>query len=386
MAEPTALGVYVHYPYCARHCPYCDFNVAVTRAIPHDAYRDAVIAELAVRARDYPGRAPAVSLYFGGGTPGLWPAGHIGAVVEAVDRRLGLAAGAEVTVECNPEDVTAATGPDLRAAGVNRISLGVQSFDDALLRRLGRMHTGDGARRAVEALRAGGVEDVNVDLMHGEVGQSMAGVLADVHAAVALAPTHVSTYQLTIEAKTAFGARARRGEALLVDDERLEAMYGAVRAALRGGGLEPYEISNAARPGFEARHNSLYWTDGEYLALGAGAHGYMHRGEGAERWSNVRSAKGYMAAALAGAPAEESREAIDADGRLEDRVLCGLRLDRGLAVDAALDRRFGASARRLADQGLLDGLPRRWRATDRGRAILDRVVLELVAEPSDAAG
>ncbi len=372
-------GVYVHYPYCARHCPYCDFTVAVTREIPHKAYRDAVLAELAARAGSFAGRPPAISLYFGGGTPGLWPAENIAAIIEAVDGRLGLAPGAEITVECNPEDVTAATAPALRAAGVNRISLGVQSFDDALLGRLGRKHTGDGARRAVARLRAGGLEDINIDLMHGERRQPLAAVLADVHAAVELAPTHVSTYQLTIEEKTAFGARARRGERLLVEDDVLTAMYGAVRAALSDGGIEPYEVSNAARPGHEARHNSLYWTDGEYLALGAGAHGYMHRGDGAERWENLRHAGRYMQAALAGRPGETFRDLLDAAERLEDRVLCGLRLDRGIAVDPALEARFGDRARRLAEQGLLGGLPRRWRATARGRAILDRVIVDLVS-------
>lgn len=373
-------GIYVHYPYCARHCPYCDFAVTVTRRIPHDAYRDAVLAELAARAPDYDGRPPAVSLYFGGGTPGLWPAGHIGAVIERVAARFGLAADAEITVECNPEDIRPETAPALRAVGVNRISLGVQSFDDGLLVRLGRKHTGDGARRAVEALRASGIDDVNIDLMHGERAMPLVGVLADVQAALALGPTHVSTYQLTIEPKTPFGARARRGEALLVDDERLAVMYGAIRAALRAGGLEPYEISNAARPGHEARHNTLYWTDGEYLGLGAGAHGYLHRGLGGERWENLRHAGRYMQAALAGAPGETFRDAIDPPSRLEDRVLCGLRLDRGLPVDDRLDRAFGAAARRLADEGLLTGLPDRWRTTDRGRAILDRVVLELIAD------
>lgn len=374
-----AFGVYVHYPWCARHCPYCDFTVAVSRVVPHAEYRAAVIAELAARADDFAGRPPAVSLYFGGGTPGMWPAGHIGAVIEAVDARLGLAAGAEITVECNPEDVTVEMARALRAAGANRISLGVQSFDDALLRRLGRAHTGDGARAAVDALRRAGLEDVNVDLMHGERAQSLAAALADVQAAVALAPTHVSTYQLTIEEKTAFGARARRGEALLVDDGRLLAMYGAIRAALRDGGIEPYEISNAARPGREAVHNTLYWTDGEYLGLGAGAHGFVHRGAGGARWENARHAGRYMRAALDDAPAEASREAISPDDRLDDRVMCGLRLDRGLPVDAALEARFGATARRLAGEGLLTGLPDRWRVTERGRAILDRVVLELLS-------
>lgn len=374
-------GVYVHYPYCARHCPYCDFTVTVTRRIPHAEYRAAVLAELAVRADDYVGRPPAVSVYFGGGTPGLWPTEHIAAVIDGVERRFGLAADAEITVECNPEDVTAATATALRAAGVNRVSLGVQSFDDGLLARLGRKHSGADARRAVQRLQAGGLDDINVDLMHGERDLPLAGVLADVRSAVALGPTHVSTYQLTVEDKTPFGARARRGERLLVEDGLLAAMYGAVRAALREGGLEPYEVSNAARPGHAARHNNLYWTDGEYLALGAGAHGYVHRGDGGERWGNLRHAGRYMQAALAGAPGEVFRDVLDADERLEDRVLCGLRLDRGLTVDGALQRRFGPAARRLAERGLLIVQPGSWRVSDHGRAILDRVVLDLVSAP-----
>lgn len=390
--EPTpsapAFGVYVHYPYCARHCPYCDFNVAVARQIPHADYRDAVLAELAARAPDFDGRRPAISLYFGGGTPGMWPAAHIGAVIDAVDARFGLASEAEITVECNPEDVDRATMTALRARGVNRISLGVQSFDDALLTFLGRLHTGDDARHAVDTVRAAGIEGLSIDLMHGAADQTMDGLLADVEAACALAPPHVSTYQLTVEPRTAFGARAARGESLLVDEERLLTMYRAVRSTLAAHGIEPYEISNAARPGREAVHNNLYWTGGEYLALGAGAHGFRRVGDGAERWQNTRHPKRYMRSALAGSPGDEGRETLDAEEVLEDRVMCGLRLDRGLTVDDVLRQRFGAAARRLAGAGLLEGLPTRWRATERGRVILDRVVLELIAgrPPTDVDG
>ena len=373
-------GIYVHYPYCARHCPYCDFNVAVTRSIPHDAYRDAVIAEAHARAVDYPDRPPAVSLYFGGGTPGLWPAPHIGAVIDALAARYGLAADAEITVECNPEDVTPAAMTALRAAGVNRISLGVQSFDDALLARLGRKHTGAGARAAVDAARRAGLDAISVDLIHGHADQTLAGALADVRAACALAPPHVSTYQLTIEDRTAFGARARRGETLLGGDALLVTMYDAIRATLTEHGIHPYEISSAARPGHQARHNTLYWTDGEYLALGAGAHGYVHRGDAAERWENERHPGRYIDAALAGRPAETFRDAITPADRLEERVMCGLRLDAGLPVDPALADRFGPAAARLAADGLLTGLPDRWAATPRGRAILDRVALELICQ------
>lgn len=373
-------GIYVHYPYCARHCPYCDFNVAVTRTIPHDDYRDAVLAELAVRALDYPDRPAPVSLYFGGGTPGLWPATHIGAVIDAVAARLALPADAEITVECNPEDITAPGIAALRTAGVNRISLGVQSFDDALLARLGRHHTGDDARAAVANIRRGGLEEISLDLIHGHAAQTLAGALADVHAACALAPTHLSTYQLTVEDRTAFGARAARGETLLGEETLLLSMYHALRDALRQGGLVPYEISNAARPGHEARHNTLYWTHGEYLALGAGAHGFLQRGDGAERWENERHPGRYITAARSGRPAETFRDTIAPADLLEERVMCGLRLDAGIPVDPRLAARFGPAAARLEAHGLLTGLPDRWRVTDRGRAILDRVVFELVTD------
>lgn len=372
------VGVYVHFPYCTRHCPYCDFNVAVARTIPHDAYRDAVIAELAARAPAFAGRPPAVSVYFGGGTPGLWRPDCVGAVVDAVAARLGLRADAEVTVECNPEDLRPADLAGLRAAGANRLSLGVQTFDDARLARLGRGHRGDDARRAVAAARAAGFDDLSLDLIHGLAGQTTAEAVADVDAACALAPTHVSTYQLTIEPKTAFGARARRGETLQAPEEALLEMFLEVRAALRGHGVVPYEISNAARPGHEAVHNGLYWTLGEYVGLGAGAHGFRRVAAGGERWENERHAGRYVRAALAGAPAERGREVVDPDTLLEERVMTGLRLDRGLPVDAELAARFGARAAELTAAGLLRSEEGRWAATERGRPLLDTVIGRLI--------
>ncbi len=377
----ACFGIYVHYPYCARHCPYCDFTVAVTREIPHARYRDAVLAELSARAPAFAHLGPAVSLYFGGGTPGLWPAACVGAVIDAVAAGPGLAADAEITIECNPEDVDAARLRGLRLAGVNRLSLGAQSFDDALLLRLGRAHTADDVRRAVALARGVGFEALSLDLMHGEQGQTLAAALADVDLACDLAPTHVSTYQLTIEARTSFGARARRGEALTAPDDDLAVAYDAIRAALRARGVLPYEISNAALPGHEAVHNTLYWTGQPYLALGAGAHGFLSDGRRGERWENERHAGRYMAAALSGAPAESWREVLDAETLLEERILTGLRLDRGVRVDADLEARFGAAARRLARRGELRIDARRWAATDRGRAVLNRVVLDLVSEP-----
>lgn len=372
------LGVYVHFPYCTRRCPYCDFNVTV-RPVEHERYRDGVLAELAVRSTDFAGRRPALSVYFGGGTPGLWRPDCIEAVIEGVRQHLGLAQAAEVTVECNPEDVTREHLAGLRAAGVTRISLGTQSFDDAQLLRLGRQHDAATNRRAVEAVHAVGFPGLSLDLIYGGFGQSRAQALADVAAAAALAPTHLSAYQLTIESGTPFGARAARGEALTGPDDDLADLFEAVREAAGAAGYLPYEISNFARPGHEAVHNSLYWTFAEYVALGAGAHGFRKRSDGtAVRWENARPLARYLAGALAGTPAEQSSDVIDADTLLEERLFTGLRLEAGLPIDGALEARFGAAARRQAEQGLLVCTPTHWRTTPRGRLLLNRVVLAMV--------
>ena len=410
MGPDGRLGVYVHFPYCTRRCPYCDFTVTV-RPVEHERYRDGVLAELAARAPAFAGRDPALSVYFGGGTPGLWSPAAVGAVVDGVARTLGLAADAEITVECNPEDVTLPQMAGLRAAGVNRISLGTQSFDDGLLAFLGRQHDAATNRRAVAAVQAAGFTRLSLDLMYGARDQPIAAAVADVRAAAALGPTHLSAYQLTVESGTPFGARERRGEDLLGPEERLADSFvpslaylanrprrasnkrfylAALRtvlrreslsAAAREEGIFPYEISNFARPGEEAVHNSLYWTHAEYLALGAGAHGFRKvPGGGGVRWENARALGAWFAGVFAGAPAESQSEALDAATLAEDRVMTGLRLDRGLAVDADLAARFGAAADRLAAQGLLAVSPGLWRVTDRGRLLLNRVVVSLLED------
>lgn len=379
------LGVYVHYPYCAQRCPYCDFNVVQPgpEGRPDARYREAVLAELAVRAEAYAGRAPAVSLYFGGGTPALWPAADLAAVMDAVERTVGLTSAAEITVEANPGEIDASGLRALRAAGVNRLSLGTQSFDAALLTRLGRRNTPDDNRRCVDAARAAGFENLSLDLIQAIAGQSLAAAMADVAAVVALGPEHVSTYELTIHPRTPFGARADRGEVLTADEETQVLVYEATRSALRAAGIVPYEISNAARPGREAVHNALYWTMDEYLALGAGAHGFRRipGDDAGVRWENERHAGRYMAAALAGRPAVRTEEHLDAAALRDERVLTGLRLDAGLPVDTALEAAFGANARRLERRGLLSvsTTPGRWRLTEAGRLVLNQVVAELCA-------
>lgn len=377
----AGLGIYVHFPWCLRHCPYCDFTVAVTsRPIPEALYAAAVLAELEVRARAFGGRSPALSVYFGGGTPGLWGAEHIGAIIEGIARRIGLVDGAEITVECNPEDLDLSRTRALVAVGVNRVSLGVQAFDDDSLGRLGRAHRRVDIERSVDAIGAAGLSNFSIDLMHGLAGQTVAQAVDDVGTALALGAPHLSTYQLTIEHKTVFGARKARGESLLEPDGPLLEMYEQIRARLEAGGCPHYEISNAARPGFEAVHNTLYWREGECLALGAGAHGCWREGAKVERWANIRHAGRYMRAALEGAPGELFRERLTVEEQLVERVMTGLRTALGVRIDTRLDVRFGRNASALEARGLLRSADGHWRVTREGRGILDTVLVALTQD------
>jgi len=386
--EPPPLGLYLHFPYCARRCPYCDFTLT-TRPIPHEGYLEAVVEELRARVAALEAPRPLVSLYLGGGTPGLWSPRAVGAWLEAAAAALGVEAGAEVTLEANPGELTLEQARAWAAAGVNRLSLGAQSLNPARLRQLGRLHSPDDVRRAVGWARTAGIERVSLDLIHGLAGQGAAGALEDLEEALALDPDHVSLYQLTVEPKTAFGARARRGEELLEPDEALADAYEALAARLAAAGLPLYEVSNAARPGREAIHNSLYWRLGRYLGVGAGAHGLVWGGAEREargaRWQNARDPDRYMAAARSGdlSRVEEERATLDAEALCDERLLVGLRLAEGVRVTPLLEERVGARAARQVVAGLLEvvgaeGGERRWRATARGRLLLDHLTWRLL--------
>ncbi|MCB9565584.1 MAG: radical SAM family heme chaperone HemW, partial [Kofleriaceae bacterium] len=289
------LGVYIHFPWCRKLCPYCDFAVMVAHhEPPHEAYRDAVVAELAARAAAVEGRRLR-SIYLGGGTPGLWRPDCVGDVVAAV-----LAAAAapgpdalEITIEVNPTDVTAARLAAWRDAGVNRVSIGVQSFDAAELAALGRDHWAGDGPRAVELALAAGLRSVSADLIAGtpaglvaapsssppssSVAAARGAPAASIAALIATGVPHASVYELTIEPRTRFGKLARRGALVPRPDDELAALYEANHRALEAAGLEHYEISSYARPGHRAVHNSLYWSGAEYLGLGAGAASFERR-------------------------------------------------------------------------------------------------------------
>jgi oxygen-independent coproporphyrinogen-3 oxidase len=270
--DPAAipLSLYVHLPWCVRKCPYCDFNShQKPTELPEAAYVDALLADWRLDAPLAAGR-PLTSIFIGGGTPSLFSGAAIARLLDGVRAQVDLAPGCEITLECNPGTAEFDRFEGYLAAGVNRFSFGVQSFDDTMLKRLGRIHGGDEARRAVALARRAGVENLNIDLMHGLPGQDAAMARADLAAAIELEPEHLSCYQLTLEPGTVF---ARFPPQDLPDEDTLDAIVEVVEEATAAAGYERYEVSAYARPGRQSRHNLNYWAFGDYLAIGAGAHG-----------------------------------------------------------------------------------------------------------------
>lgn len=341
------LGLYVHWPWCVRKCPYCDFNSHPVRgSIPEAAYQRALLRDLD-HALAHEADRPVHSVFFGGGTPSLASAAAVGGVLEALARRPGLEAGAEITLEANPGAAEAARFRAYRAAGVNRLSLGVQSLRDAALSRLGRIHGAAEARAAFAAARAAGFDNINVDLMYALPGDDVRAGLADLDGALALAPEHLSWYQLTIEPGTAF----HRRPPALPDDDTVAAIEAAAYARLDGAGFTRYEVSAWARPGRRCRHNLNYWTFGDYLGIGAGAHGKFTRAApfALVRTVRPREPRRYLAAAGTGAGVQ--RETVGApQRRVEEFLLNALRLVEGVEV-AVFEARTGLP-RACLDQAL----------------------------------
>jgi len=332
---PRPFGVYVHFPYCAHRCPYCDFAVT-TRPVPGDGrYARAVLAELEARAgafEPFQGR----SLYLGGGTPSRWATPEVAAVVDGVRRRCRLGPDAEVTIEANPESCDRARLLAWREAGVNRVSIGVQSFDPGVLAQLGRRHDGEAAARAITTAAAV-IPNVSVDLIQASRRSSVAIAAADAARAVACGAVHVSAYGLTLDPEVMaeevpLARAARTGRLTFPGDDEALAQARAARAALRRAGLRRYELSNFARPGFESRHNRLYWEGASYLGLGAGAAGCLRGAEGGVRWQNLRDAEAWLAAVEAGRLPTGEEDRFDATADRNERLMLGLRTVRGIPL------------------------------------------------------
>jgi putative oxygen-independent coproporphyrinogen III oxidase len=379
-AEPSSraerlapeVGVYVHFPWCIKKCPYCDFLSvpSAQQEIPHEQYADAVIAELQAR-REELGPQPLRTIFFGGGTPSLWKSKQLGRVLAAIREAFPAgAAPAEVTVECNPGSLGARTARALLDVGVNRLSIGVQGLDAERLRFLGRWHGVEQALDAVRAAIASGMPRVSADLIYGVAGESPEEAAHEVRTLAELGLGHVSAYTLTIEPQTAFGARARKGRLPLAPDQAVAESFLAVDEALSACGLEHYEISNFARAGQRAEHNLGYWRGLDYVGLGCGAWGTVSRAGQRFRYRNRPQPQGYVETALALRPGtldecrtlETESEALTGDVLLSEALMLGLRLAEGVDVQAASER-TGAqmwtpererSARRLIERGRLE--------------------------------
>jgi oxygen-independent coproporphyrinogen-3 oxidase len=361
--SPGRFGVYVHFPYCSFQCPYCDFAVAVEREVPGRRYADAILAELALRAPAFQGLA-CETLYLGGGTPSLWEPEEVGRVIAAVRRRFALPAGAELTLEANPEssrDPGRLRG--YRAAGVNRLSVGVQSFDRVVLAKLGRRHDPAIAEEAVRQAAAV-FENVCLDLIYGGRTSTPATARADAERAAGLPITHLSAYALTLDVLAVdvpLARLSREGRLRFPSDDASLAQARAIRGALRRGGLARYEISNFARRGFESRHNALYWEGASYLGLGVGAYGFRGEAERGMRYGNFRAPEAWFAAVQGGRLPTAEEDLLDAGALTRERIMLALRTRAGVPESLLPEGKRGEVGALLAA-----GLARRVR----GRLVL----------------
>ena len=379
------LSLYVHLPWCVRKCPYCDFNSHTAGDDPpRQRYLEALLQDLQTEHERADGRK-LQTLFIGGGTPSLFTPGEIEHLLRGIDELFTLADDVEITMEANPGTVECGDPAGYRQAGVNRLSIGAQSFDDEALSRLGRIHNSDDIRRAVESVSAAGFDNFNIDIMHGLPGQDTRAALADLRAAIELGPTHISWYQLTLEPNTVFYARPPDG---IPDEETAYAMQDEGQSLLASEGYRQYEVSAYARDDRVCRHNVNYWLFGDYLAVGAGAHGKITSADGVHRYRKPANPAQYMNDASGPPP-----ERLDTASLLFEFMLNALRL-----VDGFSESQFGE--RTGLDAGVLEtetvsargrGLIQRdsggrWRPTDLGRRFLNDLQAEfLPAESSGAA-
>lgn len=381
---PQPLAVYIHWPFCRSKCPYCDFNSHVRERIETDRWTRALLADLDRQAETAPDRE-VVSIFFGGGTPSLMPPETAASLIEAVKRLWPVAPDLEITLEANPNSAEAERFAGFAAAGVNRLSLGIQALDPAALRFLGRQHDRDEAIAAI-ALARDTFPRYSFDLIYARPGQSVAAWEAELDEALTLAGEHLSLYQLTIEPGTAFGNRAGRGEILNADEDMAAALFEITQERLAAAGLPAYEISNHARPGAECRHNLAYWRYEDYLGIGPGAHGRVTRDDGKIATQQVRAPEAWLDTIERAGTVLEETTLIAPDTALAEMLMMGLRLTEGIPrsrVEALAGRDveelFGAALSPLIDRGFvtLDG--ERLAATAAGRQRLNAVLAALLS-------
>ena len=378
LGEP-ALGLYVHWPYCERICPYCDFNVVRDRGRVQEQARlvEAILIDMAAQAR-LTGPRNLVSVFFGGGTPSLMAPEAVAEILVAARSLWTASPRLEVTLEANPTDAEASRFAALAKAGVNRLSLGVQSLNDHALRFLGRNHNAAAARRAA-ALAKDSFQRVSIDMIYGLPGQDLNTWTDDLTAGIALGPEHISAYELTIEAGTAFDRAVRRGAMNMAPQDRRADLFLSTQHILHGAGFDAYEVSNHAQgPDAQARHNLVYWRGEDYLGIGPGAHGRVTLMEGRWALEAPRPIADYMARVAAEGVACDRISLTPREAALE-RLLMGLRTDEGVAMTDLAPLGLAASPD-ATHEGLLVIRSARLVATARGRPVLDHLIGQLLAD------
>lgn len=384
------IGLYLHWPFCRSKCPYCDFNSHVRESIEMPRWHDALLAELDHYGAETSGRT-LTSVFFGGGTPSLMPPRTAAAILERAARHWRIDAALEVTLEANPNSAEASRFAEFRAAGVNRLSIGVQALDDRALAFLGRRHTAAEALDAL-ALARRHFSRLSFDLIYARPEQSISAWQAELARALQEGPEHLSLYQLAIEPGTAFHAAWRRGELILPDPDSAAALYEATQTAMDAAGLPAYEVSNHARPGAESRHNLTYWRYGDYIGVGPGAHGRLTFGTEKVATRQHRAPEAWLAAVESSGHATRARGPLDRSSRLAELTMMGLRLSGGVARAAFRRELAGApeelfAAERLAalrDAGYLVLDNAGLRATAAGRQRLDAVLGHLLTDAGTA--
>lgn len=366
----AGFGVYIHWPYCARICPYCDFNVYRDRGGEKGALVDAIAADIAETARRIP-RRPAESIFFGGGTPSLLSAAEVSRLIAAVDNAFGVAADCEITLEANPEDH--ARFGDLVSAGVNRLSLGVQALRDADLKGLGRTHSADGARAAIE-VAAHNAARVSVDFIYARSLQSVAEWRVELAEALLLPVEHLSLYQLTIEAGTAFERAVKRGRVVVPAQELAADFYEATQEICEAAGFSAYEVSNHARGAGQSRHNLIYWRGGDWVGAGPGAHGRIALAGTRTATFAHRRPEDYIRAVSATGVGWAEETLLTNEETREERILMGVRIAEGLPIEIA---KTGALAA-LSAQGLIRLEDQYFTLTPAGRLVADAIAAALI--------
>jgi putative oxygen-independent coproporphyrinogen III oxidase len=378
MNPDLPLALYIHWPFCVSKCPYCDFNSHVRENIDQDAWRDALLKDIAHEAALLPGRTLG-SIFFGGGTPSLMPPATVAALIEAAHRHWPVAQDVEITLEANPSSVETARFADLAAAGVNRVSLGLQSLRDDALHFLGRAHDVQEGLAAL-AVAQRHFERVNFDLIYARPGQSEPQWEAELREALALETSHLSLYQLTIEPGTRFETLVREGKLDPVEPDQGASLFELTRAITVAAGLPAYEVSNHARPGQESRHNLTYWRYGDYAGVGPGAHGRRHglatvRHKKPENWLSAMARKGDgIESELSLTPHERAREALVMGLRLAEGVDLDDLAARTKVPDLIDQRRVPM----LVTERLIEQKGSRLTVTPKGMLLLDAILVSLV--------